>query len=541
MRNKIFYGTIILTIGLLLGVIFQPLISGDSIYQQIKKYEYILSTAVKNYVEDVDTNELTEAAIRGMLEELDPHSVYISPEDMKSVDEEMSGSFEGIGVQFDIINDTIVIVAPIAGGPSEALGITAGDKIVTIDGEDAVGIKRSDVPKKLRGPKDTKVVVEIFRQGDDELIEFEIIRDKIPLYSVDASFMVNGTEIGVIVVNRFSATTRNELIKAARKLKKQGMNKLVLDLRGNPGGYLNQAFYMADEFLSAGDTIVFTKGRRPEFNEVFRSTGGDALEDIPLIVMVNAGSASASEIVSGSVQDLDRGLVVGTTSFGKGLVQRQYKYSDGSAFRLTISKYYTPSGRCIQRPYEDKEEYRSLVGRLELDEGNNLQHALETIRNEEGEDKIDMDSIPLYYTRSGRTVLGGGGITPDYIVKSDTITKLSRKLRIKRIFYDYVSNTLNSGKELKEEYTYFSDFYNDFQISDDMISDFRKVAEKHEIEWVEEDYQKDEEFIKTEIKATLARMMWDRSRYVQIFFTIDKQFQKAISLFPEAKRIAKIK
>jgi len=551
MKKQILSYILLVIVGLTIGVLIQPLISNDGLYDQIRKYQEVLSNAVKNYVEPVDTQKLTESAIRGMLNELDPHSVYITAEEMKAVDEDFQGSFEGIGIQFDVIDDTIVVISPIADGPSEKVGIQAGDKIVKIDDEDAVGLNRDLVPKKLRGPKGTKVKLGIKRSGKDELLTFEIIRDKIPLYTVDASFIIDSTDIGVIVVNRFAATTHDELVQAIQKLRKEGMKKLILDLRGNPGGYLNQAFLMADQFLKGGDTIVYTKGRRPEFDEVYKSTSGGLAEDLPLIVLINAGSASASEIISGSIQDLDRGLIVGETSFGKGLVQRQYPLPDGSAYRITIARYYTPSGRCIQRPFKDKEDYRNLVGRLELKEGSNIEHALELVKKEikeENEKKlkenkkssiINLDSLPIYTTRSGRPVLGGGGIIPDYIVKQDTITKLSIQLRMNRVFYEYVDKYLDNGRNLPAEYrNNFITFMRNWKVTDKMMKEFRELAESKGVKWDEEYYKKDEEFIKTEIKGTLARSLWDRNAYVQVFFSIDKQINVAKGLFDEAIKIA---
>jgi carboxyl-terminal processing protease len=520
----------------------------------MRKYQEVINNAVKNYVDPVDTQKLTEAAIRGMLEELDPHSVYISEEELKEVDEDFQGSFEGIGVQFDIIEDTIVVISPIADGPSEKVGIQAGDKIVKIDTINAVGLSRDDVPKKLKGPKGTIVKLGIKRTGIKEILDFKIVRDKIPLYTVDGSFIIDSTDIGVIVVNRFAATTNKELLEAAVKLKSQGMKKLILDLRGNPGGYLNQAFLMADEFLKGSDTIVYTKGRRPEFDELYTSTPGGLLEEIPLIVLVNAGSASASEIVSGAIQDLDRGLIVGETSFGKGLVQRQYPLPDGSAYRLTIARYYTPSGRSIQRPYKDKADYRNLVGRIEMKEGANIEHALDQVKKEiaeenaknlkEGKKKdiINIDSIPIYSTRSGRTVLGGGGIIPDYIVKTDTITRMSVDLRIKRIFYEYVDKYLNNGLDIKKKYgTDFVKFLREWKVTDKMMTDFRKLAESKEVKWDENSFKKDEDYIITELKGTVSRTVWDRNAYIQVFFTIDKQVNVARKLFPEVTKLTRKK
>jgi carboxyl-terminal processing protease len=554
MRKKILLYSVLVIIGLSVGILIQPLISGDNLYEQIRKYQEVINNAMKNYVDPVDTHKLTEAAIKGMLNELDPHSVYITAEEMEEVNEDFQGSFDGIGVQFDVIEDTIVVISPISDGPSEKVGIVSGDKIVKIDGEDAVGLSRDLVPKKLRGPKGTKVVLDIKRSGEKELLTFNIIRDIIPLYTIDGSFLLEGTDIGIISVNRFAATTHEELTEAIKNLKTKGMKKLILDLRGNPGGFLNQAFMMADEFLSGADTIVYTKGRRPEFDEVFMSSNGGLSEDIPLVVLINDGSASASEIVSGAIQDLDRGLIVGETSFGKGLVQRQYPLSDGSAYRLTIARYYTPSGRSIQRPYKDKQDYRNLVGRIELKEGSNIEYALDMVKKEiqaenekkikenKKKDVINLDSIPIYYTRNGRTVLGGGGIIPDYTVKQDTITRFSVLLRMNRVFYEYIDRYLDNGKKIPEKYKKdISLFIKEWQITDAMMADFRKLAESKEIKWDVEAYKKDEEFIKTEIKGTIARSMWDRNAYMQVFFTIDKQVNVAKTLFGEAEKITKRK
>jgi carboxyl-terminal processing protease len=534
-----------LIIGVALGFVITPLISRDNIYEELEKYRYIFNMAYRNYVDTVDIKGLNEAAITGMLKELDPHSVYIDEEEMKRVAEDFQGSFDGIGVQFDIINDTITVISPIADGPSEKLGILAGDKIVKIDGEDAIGIKRNDVPPKLKGPKGTHVVVAIKRSGVKDILTFDIERDKIPIYTVDASYILEGTKIGVIAVNRFAATTHEELMEGVAKLKQQGMEKLILDLRGNPGGYLNQASLMADEFIPAGDTLVYTNARDSRNNQYEVATSRGQLEDIPVIVLVNRGSASASEIVSGAIQDLDRGLVVGTTSFGKGLVQRQYPLPDGSAFRLTIARYYTPSGRCIQRPYEDADAYRRLEGRLELAEGKNIEHTLENIKKANaGSDTskhIDLDSIEIYYTRAGRPVLGGGGITPDYVVKSDTITDLSVQMRRKRVTYEYINNKLQSGKEIKAKYgDDFERFYKEFEVTDKMLDELKELALEKEIEWDETDAEIDRDFWKIDIKANIARIVWGRNEYQVIFSAIDKQVQTAAGLFDEAEKIRKM-
>lgn len=539
--------------GATLGFFLTPLISTDNIFQQVKKLDRVLNIVSKNYFETIDTQKLTEAAIKGLLNELDPHSVYISAEEMKRVNEDFQGSFEGIGIEFDIINDTILIVSPIPGGPSEALGIQAGDKIVKIDGQSAIGLSRTEVPKKLKGPKGTIVEIDVKRQGVPNLLHFTITRDKIPLNTIDIAFMVPGTDIGIIKVNRFAATTHDELVESLRKLESQGMNKLVLDLRGNPGGYLNQAFLIAEEFLPKGDTIVYTKGRLSEFEEVYVSSGHSRYVNLPLVVLVDAGSASASEIVSGAIQDLDRGLIVGETTFGKGLVQRQYDLGDGSAIRVTIAKYYTPSGRCIQRPYSDKDKYRKLVGRFELEEGSYIYNAYNKIIEQvnkmnqlakKEDEKISIDSLPIYYTRKKRVVFGGGGIAPDYIIKADkdTLTNLGVEIRNRNLYLTFCTDVFqNEIKKIKQEYPKFQDFLDKFTITDKILSQFRNFLISKDIKIDEKLWYADKKYIELSLKIQIARMIWPRNEYLRLYYLIDKQFQKALELFPEAMKIAGLK
>lgn len=550
MRKYLIGGTAIL-FGLLLGIMFQPLISGDNVFEGVKKFDRVLNEAIKSYVDTVDTKKMAEAAIRGMLNELDPHSVYITAEEMKAVNEDFQGSFDGIGVEFDIINDTLTVISPISGGPSESLGILSGDKIVKIDGADVVGIDRSDVPKKLKGPKGTTVVLDIYREGTKDLLNFVVHRDKIPLNSVESKYIIDGTDIGVVTVNRFMATTHEEVVAALDELQKKGMKKLILDLRPNPGGYLNQAQLLADEFLGEGDTIVYTIGRKSYFNELYTGHGGNKWEKIPLIVMVGAGSASASEIVSGAIQDRDRGLIIGETTFGKGLVQRQFPLEDGSAFRLTIARYYTPSGRCIQRSYKDKDEYRHLAGRFEPEEGSYIEDAISKIKVQVEEfnkkakkesEKIKFDSLPLYKTRSGRVVFGGGGITPDIIIKSDTITKLGVEIRSKRLFYEYVEQYMQDHKDMKAKYQNdFSGFLRKFEIDKAMLNEFKELAVKKGVKWDEDLAKADKEFFQYSIKAYIARQIWTRNEFTQVLSYMDRQLLKAAEHFKEAMAISNTK
>ncbi len=531
MNKKLLIVLYVLIVGVafFVGTRIQNAVSDDKTSAQVRKFSDALNITSRYYVDDVDSQKLTEAAIKGMLEELDPHSVYISAEQLKRVNEDFQGSFEGIGVEFDIISDTITIVSPISGGPSEKLGILAGDKIVKIDGQSAIKLTREDVPKKLRGEKGTKVVVTIVRPGNNSKpMDFEIIRDKIPLYSVDASFMYNN-DIGYIKVSKFSATTYDEFVAAYQKLQSAGMKKLVLDLRGNPGGYLDQAFKMGSEFIPKGGKIVYTKSRISDFNEVYNSDGGK-LNDVPLIVLVNSGSASASEIVAGAVQDWDRGLIVGETSFGKGLVQRQFDLPDGSAFRVTTARYYTPVGRLIQKPYEGG-TYKSDLARDES-EGDNLNHT---------KDKSD-STHPEFKTMGGRIVFGGGGITPDYIVKLDTLTPYTVALRRNNVMYLFTENYMqNNRKNIESSYKSYTAFRDGFNISSSMMDDFKRFAESKGVALNSSEYEKDKSFIEISIKSQMARDIWGNEGSYAVFVSTDEQFLKAITLFQEAKDLGNLR
>ncbi len=514
---------------LLLGTQVNNLISGDNIFEQLNKFKDVLSLAEKYYVDNVDTQKLVEAAINGMLSNLDPHSVYIPASQLPKVNEEFQGSFEGIGVEYDVINDTLLVVSPVPGGPSEVLGIMAGDKIIKIDDSSAVGIKRDDVPKKLRGPKGTHVRVSIYRRGEKGLIDFDITRDKIPLYSVDVSYMLND-EVGYISINRFSATTHDEFVEALGKLKMEGMKRLVVDLRNNGGGYMDQAVKLVDELLPGKKKIVYTKSRRPEFEESYRSTGEGKYTDLPLIVLVNAGSASASEIVSGAIQDWDRGLIVGETTFGKGLVQRQYDLLDKSAFRLTIARYYTPAGRLIQRPYgKDIDDYRRAAYDRQEEEGENVEH------------QEERDSTkPVFKTAGGRPVFGGGGITPDYIIKGERADSLFIQIMGRGVFREYALHFLDAeGTTLRQ--TYGKDlhkFLADFRVSGDMMRDFLEVAKKKELTPEPAQLAKDKDDIEMRIRMEIARELYGMEGWYSAYQTHDVQLQKALTLFPEAEKIA---
>jgi carboxyl-terminal processing protease len=517
-------------ISLVAGAMLNTLISGDSVYDAIKKYEFVLSTTSKYYVDEVDTQKLTEAAITGLLDELDPHSVYLPASQLQRVTEEFQGSFEGIGIEFQVLNDTLMVVAPIVGGPSEALGIQPGDKIIKINDTSAVGIKQDVVPKKLRGPKGTRVKVSVLRVGLKDLLDFDITRDKIPLYTVDASFMVN-EKVGYIRITRFAAKTHDEFVEGVTKLKGLGMKRLILDLRGNAGGFLEQSFKIADELMPRGRKIVYTKGRRPEANEEYISSGAGRFQDVSLIVLVSNGSASASEIVAGAIQDWDRGLVVGETTFGKGLVQRQIDLPDGSAFRLTTARYYTPSGRLIQRPYDkDRMSYQRAAFDQDSVEGENLNHVAE---------KKDT-TRPEFKTMGGRIVYGGGGITPDYILKSDRLNEYTVQLWSKQVFFEFASRyTDERGEELRARYGKdAAKFVAEFEVTEPILEGVREIAKAKGVEFKKDLYDKDLRYIKAYTRAFIGRRLWGNEGWSRVMLAEDAQFKKALTLFPEAEHLA---
>jgi carboxyl-terminal processing protease len=431
------------------------------------------------------------------------------------------------------------VIEPVGGGPSAQLGILSNDRIVEINDSTAIGFTDQKVMSTLRGPKGTKVKIGIRRPGVEEIMNFEIIRDEIPLYSVDATLMVR-PGIGYIRVNQFKETTAREMAKALSTLSAQGMRNLILDLRMNGGGYLDQAFKMADMFLDGGESgsprkIVYTKARRKELEETFYARTGDAYEKLPVVVLVDNGSASASEIVSGAIQDWDRGLIVGESTFGKGLVQRQYTLADGSAFRLTIAKYYTPSGRLIQRPYDgkDRSEYHSEAYQRDEEEGNNIEHE---------KDALQDSTAKIFMTAGGRPVLGGGGITPDYVVKPVKVTELFTSIARRNLFYDF-TKTFMEGPGLSLRTTYSADlmgFLTGFQVDEAMVRDFRSFIVTQEIEIDEEQYAKDKLFLETRLKASIAQTLFGYQGWIAVMMDVDAQMQKALTLFPEARKIAQL-
>ncbi len=519
-----------LAIGILTGAtVADPGSKSNSLTNSYQKFREILTYIENEYVDDVDQEKLVEGAINHMLAELDPHSVYIPAEEAKLAKSQLDGEFDGIGVEFNIIKDTIYVVAPLSGGPSEKVGIQSGDKIVTVDQTAVAGTKitNKDVFNLLRGPKGSKVELGIKRRGSDQLLDFEVTRDRIPQYSVDVSYMVN-EEIGYMKVSRFSAQTYEEFKQALTALKEEGMKKLILDLQGNPGGYMDRAINMADEFIPGNKMIVYTDGKQDRYDGESRAFKKGIFEEGPLIILIDEGSASASEIVSGAIQDNDRGIIVGRRSFGKGLVQMPINMDDGSELRLTISRYYTPSGRSIQKPYNsENNDYSSdIMNRYEHGELFNP-------------DSIKFVDSLKYKTSKGRLVYGGGGIMPDYFVPFDTTMNSTylNKLFTSNAFREYTLRYYEANREKLHQMEY-EDYRNDFVVTDGMLQALVGLAENSDVDFSEADFARSKPLLKTYIKAYIARSVWNNKGYFPIINETNEIFQEALNLFDKAEELA---
>ena len=488
------------------------------------------------YVDSVNEDKLVEAAIIKMLSQLDPHSTYSTPEEVKELNEPLNGNFEGIGVQFQMMDDTLLVIQPVSGGPSEKVGILAGDRIVLVNDSSIAGQKMSteEIMKKLRGPKNSKVKLSILRRGIKDLLVFEVKRDKIPISSLDAAYMIT-PNIGYIRVNKFAMETGKEFTDALTQLQSQGLKDLILDLQDNGGGYLNAAIDLANEFLNQKDLIVYTEGRASRRSNYYAKGNGNFKQG-RLIVLVNEYSASASEIVTGAIQDWDRGIVVGRRTFGKGLVQRPINLSDGSMIRLTVARYYTPSGRCIQKPYQTNADgTKSDKDNLEayqLDLSNRYKHG-ELMHA----DSIHFpDSLKYNTIKLARTVYGGGGIMPDFFVPLDTTryTDYHRNLSAKGVISKTSTTYIeNHRKELNKKYTDFNSFNNDFQVGDEMLNFLKEEGDRNQVEFNQEQYDYSISYIKLQLKALIARDLWDMSEYYHVINDNNQSVMTALKILNE--------
>jgi carboxyl-terminal processing protease len=509
-------------VGLLLGNYLGQNHSGKQtfVYNEPNKINKVTNYIQQNYVDSVAESNLAEAAIPAMLKKLDPHSVYIPAKELKEVNEPLKGNFDGIGIQFSMQQDTVVVISTISGGPSEMVGIQPGDRIVEVDGKVVAGedLSSNKIVDMLKGKRGTEVEVGVKRQTADDLLHFTITRDEIPLYSVDVSYMVNDS-IGYVKISRFAKTTYEEFIKAVKKLKKKGAKKLMLDLRDNSGGYLNAATSIADEFLKEGKLIVYTQGRNSPKQEMYASSKGSS-QDLDVAVLINEWSASASEILAGAVQDNDRGIIVGRRSFGKGLVQEQIRLSDGSAIRLTVARYHTPTGRCIQKPYEGGREqyYNDLSERFKHGEFFDA-------------DSIDFADSLKYTTPEGDIVYGGGGIMPDYFVPVDTTynSPFFSRVRNQGTIYNFAFHYADANRQTLKNLDGPQDIASYLE-QNNIYNEFLDYAYQQGIDRELEGAEKSRDVINTRVKAYIARNILNNEGFYPIIHNVDRTMQRGTEL-----------
>lgn len=524
-----FLFAIVLVGGILIGVRLVPkqanrsnIFSVD--FSQYSKVSDVLGYITRDWVDTVNTDGLEEDAIVHILDNLDPHSQYIPASQFDEVNEHLEGNFEGIGVQFRLEKDTVLVISPIAGGPSEKVGIKAGDRIVTVDGDTIAGIgtNNEDVMKKLKGPKNTKVNVGIFRRGEPQLLDFTITRGVIPTYSLDIAYMVDES-IGYIKLNKFSATTHQEFTDAMRDLKREGMTKLILDLRNNSGGYLQAAISVSDEFLGDRKLIVYTEGKNRPRNYAYATRRG-SFQNEELIILIDEGSASASEIVAGAIQDNERGTIIGRRSFGKGLVQEQINLIDGSAIRLTTARYYTPTGRSIQKPYENGREdyYKEFHERFVSGE---VFHA----------DSIHFDDSLKFVTPGGKVVYGGGGIMPDIFIPIQTGEELAYYNRLinRGFIYDFAFEYTDNNRQMLSRFTDYKTYDRQFQISESVFNQLIAFAEKQGLEKDPQGIAAMKDDIKILLKALIGRNILDNQGFYPVYHQRDDVFQQAVKVLKE--------
>lgn len=522
--------SLVLVLGVSIGTLFNFKGGDNSVIKnnskKIGKLDNVLDFITRNYVDTIDADSLRDMTLIAMLHSLDPHSDYIPAKELETTNEPLEGNFDGIGVEFNILNDTITVVNPITGGPSEKVGIQSGDKVITVNGKLVAGVKitNKQVFSTLRGARGTKVKLQIKRRGTPGLIDFTITRDEVPIFSIDAAYMVT-KETGYIKISRFGATTYSEYLEAFNKLKDEGMKKMIIDLRGNGGGYLNAAVDIADEFLNKGMRIVYTQGKSSPRRD-YKASDRGGYENDPLAILIDENSASASEILAGAVQDNDRGILIGRRTFGKGLVQEQLEMPDGSAIRLTTARYYTPTGRCIQKPYTD---------------GNNAYYAEEYERYDSGEllveDSIKFNSNLKFKTPSGKIVYGGGGIMPDYFVALDTAFRsywLS-KVAYAGLLNDFSLEEVDKSRLLLAKYKSLTSFNAEFFVSDEMIKSFVSYCERNGIAKDESAIKKGTEYLKTHLKALIGRNLLGNAAYYPISQKDDKAVLKAIEVLKKGK------
>ena len=522
---------IAVAVSLVLGIVLGATFFGKKTFITNKGgsgsiFKEVLMHINKSYVDEVNIDSLSQYGIAKMLEKLDPHTVFLPPQEAELASADLHNGFDGIGVEFNIFNDSLFVVSPLAGGPSEAIGIKTGDIILKADSINLTGkaLNSNVVFKSLRGPRNSVVKLTIKRKGNSKLLNFDVKRDKIPTYSIDAAYLMSDKKTGYIKINRFAETTYDEFKKHLGDLKSQGMTQLMIDLRGNPGGYMDKATDIVDELVGGNDVIVYTKGKDRSNNYEVKAAKSGIFEKGKIVVLVDEGSASASEIVSGSLQDFDRATIVGRRTFGKGLVQAPIQLSDGSELRLTISRYYIPSGRSIQKPYQmgKTEDYMEDM------------HNRYTSKELFVKDSIKSNQNLKFKTKGGRTVYGGGGITPDVFVPQDTTyyTTYLVEMFAKNIFREYCMN-YTVQNQAKLQAMGFDNYLKNFQVDDSMLADLKAMGTKNQVKFSEKDFLKSKAFIKNNVKALIARNIWknnEKSGLTNEFYEVLNQDDKMINI-----------
>ncbi len=525
---------LLITIGLAAGVLLGTTMinrsnTNNEVVNSVVKFREVISNIEESYVDEVNAEQLVDDAISEMLENLDPHSIYIPRSEVEITNADLKGEFDGIGIEFNIIKDTIIVVSPLTGGPSEEVGLKSGDKIVRVDGKNVAGtgITIRGVIDLLRGPKGSKVTIGIIRGDRDETMEFKITRDKIPQYSVDTGYMID-VETGYIKISRFSATTYEEFRRELSQLTEQGLKKLIVDLQGNPGGYMDRAVNVADEFIDDEKLIVSQDGRKKRYNAEFRAYRKGLFEEGALVVLINEGSASGSEIVAGALQDHDRALIVGRRSFGKGLVQMPISLSDGSEIRLTISRYYTPSGRSIQKFYNGDMNYYHADRRHRFENGEFF-----------SEDSITVNDSLKYKTSKGRNVYGGGGIMPDFFVPLDTTfdSPYFSSLVYNNVIREYTLEYYNKNREKLDRMS-LDEYMDSFKITESMLNELIELGKKSDVRYVDKEFRRSKPLIRNRMKAYIARSLWKNEGWYRVANEFNEIYQKALDLFDEAEHLA---
>jgi len=547
--NRPWVVAIVIAVTIITGVTVEGYVSDRGTATALQRVEDVFLLINRRYVEKTDPNEIAEFAIQGMLENLDPHSVFFDAETLKGENESFDASFEGIGISFELLPgedgaDTLSVLNVIPGGPSQDVGLQTGDRIMQVDGKSTIGFSNDDVRRHLKGPRGTEVALKVQRPGVDEWLDFAIIRDKIPLYTLDAAYMMENNT-GYIRLNRFARTTYNEFMASLRTLKAQGMERLVLDLRGNRGGYMQMAVRISGEFLKEGQLVVSQDGYTDDSKDSFYATGNGLWEEGPVMVLVHGASASASEIVAGALQDHDRGLIVGQRTFGKGLVQKQYLLRDGSALRLTVARYFTPSGRLIQTEYEDGDRTDYYSSKAALKKADGTQTSAELL--------ADVPDSLRFTTTAGRMVIAGGGIIPDYIVPPDSLSPLMQTVLVRNLENQFIRTWVDLyGASLKERWGEDPDrFINGFEVDADMLDAFRSFSADRRVQmgsditvddaaasFSDAEVAAETDLLKALLKGRLATRLYDPSAWYPVWRHVDHLLVESQMLWSSAGELA---